>query len=731
MKRLTVLCFIILSFIAFSQNEIGKNVQKLDAKHTNYNLYALFTNSKKSQNATVNKVVENATTATINPVVLQQIQTLQPEHILLQIPYNNTQIEVKLYKVNLFTDDFQIDTNIRTNISYKKGVYYRGIINNDYTSVASFNFFENGCNGILSGDVYSNVVIGKLDVKNNSSEYIIYEDHNFKVAPNLKCATKDDQSSVSSENDLANHKSTNTTRCVTMYFEIDYNIYLQNGSDTTNTTNWMTSVFNNVQTLYNNDTINIALKSMYIWTTQDPYEGAGTSSSDYLFLFNATRPVFNGDVGQLVGIDSGGLGGVAVTINGLCSTNNFSYSDVDISYNTVPTYSWTVQVITHEFGHLLGSPHTHACVWNGNNTAIDNCAPQALGSSWEGGSCMTSPPTLPTSTQKGTIMSYCHLLSSIGIKFSNGFGTQPKNRIISKVNAATCLSTDCVNTCINTVEDVSVGNITSSTAIINWIDSNSSSWQIAVYPKGQTATTWSNASTTSFNAAGLNPNTYYVASVRPLCSNTTAIPYARSFLFVTPGNFCGGLNFYDTGGVNNNYGDMETVTRIMIPNTPNNVIKITFTAFDFEQDYDYLYLYDGNSVSAPEIGSFTGTDLPGPYTSTAADGSMTLKYVTDQAVNNAGFEAFITCTPNLSNQNFSEYIDFVYYPNPVKNTITLHSSTKPFTTVTIYNITGQLLYTSTKNQLDSQIDLSSYASGTYFFKVDFGEKQVHFKIVKE
>ena len=47
MKRLTVLCFIILSFIAFSQNEIGKNVQKLDAKHTNYNLYTLFTNSKK------------------------------------------------------------------------------------------------------------------------------------------------------------------------------------------------------------------------------------------------------------------------------------------------------------------------------------------------------------------------------------------------------------------------------------------------------------------------------------------------------------------------------------------------------------------------------------------------------------------------------------------------------------------------------------------------------------
>ena len=82
------------------------------------------------------------------------------------------------------------------------------------------------------------------------------------------------------------------------------------------------------------------------------------------FAFAQTTPVFDGDVGQLVGIDPGGLGGVAVAINGLCSQNNYSYSDVSFNYNTVPTFSWTVQVITHEMGHLLGSRHTHGCYWN-------------------------------------------------------------------------------------------------------------------------------------------------------------------------------------------------------------------------------------------------------------------------------------------------------------------------------------------------------------------------------
>src|SRR5699024_10242301 len=109
-----------------------------------------------------------------------------------------------------------------------------------------------------------------------------------------------------------------TERCVTMYLGVDYDIFVQNGNDIDQTTNWMTGVFNNVQTLYDHDEITVSLKSIYVWTEQDPYAEAlgpleDVSSADYLFMFNEVRPVFDGDVGQLVGIDPGGLGGVAVT----------------------------------------------------------------------------------------------------------------------------------------------------------------------------------------------------------------------------------------------------------------------------------------------------------------------------------------------------------------------------------------------------------------------------------
>ena len=46
--------------------------------------------------------------------------------------------------------------------------------------------------------------------------------------------------------------------------------------------------------------------------------------TDYLYKFAETRTVFDGDVGQLVGIDSGGLGGVAF-LDTLCSQGNYSY----------------------------------------------------------------------------------------------------------------------------------------------------------------------------------------------------------------------------------------------------------------------------------------------------------------------------------------------------------------------------------------------------------------------
>lgn len=730
-KILTIISLFSFTFL-FAQHEVGKKIQELEKQKTIFKPFSVLNVVQKAADNNLNKVVANATIATIKANVVNDIVSNKYQNIELAIPYNGKIVTVDLYQVNLLAEGFHIDTDKQKNISYQKGVYYRGIVKGDYTSIVSFNFFNNELNGIISNNELSNLVVGKLDKANNKTDYIIYADANLKVLNDSQCSLKVDES-VAVDLPMDSNKSVTSARCVTVYFEIDYDLFTNNNNSTTNTSNWMTSVFNNVQTLYNNDGITVALKSIYIWTSLDPYDGIGTTSTAYLYKFNEVRPVFDGDVGQLVGIDAGGLGGVAVVTNGLCSQDNFSYSDVNIGYLTVPTYSWTVEVITHEFGHLLGSPHTHRCIWNGNNTAIDNCAGVALGTSAEGYSCMTTPPTVPSTTEKGTIMSYCHLVSGVGISFSNGFGSQPAARILSAVNGSTCLSTDCINTCINTITSVSIDNVTTTSATINWVDSGTSftSWQVAVYPLGGTATNWITVNTIpTYSAINLVANSYYVVEVRPNCS-AGLVSGTKIIMFVTASDFCNGLVFADTGGTSSNYADLETVVRTIVPNVPNNNIVLTFSEFNFELDYDYLSVYNGNTTAATLLGKYTGTTILGPFTSSAVDGSLTVKYTSDQFLNFSGFVANISCTPNLSVNNYNGYIDFSYYPNPTNGKVMITSKT-PIAEVLVYNVTGQLLYDSKLNDLSTNVDITSYAVGTYFFKLKFdGDKEANFKVMRE
>ena len=727
MKKILLIALLLVGFTNYSQNKVAQKIKELQSVSTTFKPISVLSVTSGVVNNEVDKVVDKATFATLKFENISDIVTNKYENIQLEIPYQNQMLSVLLYKVNPFAEGFHVDTNKTQDIAYQKGVYYRGIINGDYNSVGAFNFFNGEFNGVVSGSAFGNIVVGKLDRANNTSDYIVYSDANMKILNQFDCHVKEEGIPAPDNSEI--HRDIESTRCVTMYFEIDNNLYVSNGSSTTATTNWMTSVFNNIQTLYNNDGITIALKSLYIWTDLDPYNGVGTASSDYLYLFHDTRPVFDGDVGQLVGIDPGGLGGVAVGINGLCSINNYSYSDVNFSFATVPNYSWTINVISHEFGHLLGSRHTHSCAWNGNNTAIDGCGQQA---GYTEGTCATGP--IPGVGVGGTIMSYCHLVSGVGVNLANGFGPQPTQAILNAVNGGTCLSLDCINTCINSISAINTTSITPNSVAITWTDLNTSqtSWQVAVTPFASTAIVWNTVSTNSYSISGLNPNTYYKIRVRPFCNGLT--PTNRVQIFATTAsNFCSGLPFTDTGGTGN-YTDNESWIRTMMPTGPGLKIKVTFTSFNLEVNYDYLYIYDGPDEMYGDLTlglGLTGTALPSPYTATASNisGALTFRFYSDVGVVASGWNATISCTGTLG-ENSNEYIDFSYSPNPTNGNVSIMAKSL-ITEVAVYNVTGQLLYKNTVNDLNTNVDIASFAVGTYFFKLKFdGEKEVNFKILK-
>lgn len=207
--------------------------------------------------------------------------------------------------------------------------------------------------------------------------------------------------------------------------------------------------------------------------------------------------------------------------------------------------------------------------------------------------------------------------------------------------------------------------ITASSANLSWTNaSNTTTFQYAVQLASLTTTPVSGTTTTSTTTnvvSGLLPGTAYRYYVRTVCGNGIYSAWSAASQFTTLGMpitapVCGGI-FMDNGGLTANYNNNTDSTITISPANPGDVVTVTFTAFDTETSWDGLYVYNGNSTSAPQIasgnpagsvpggvpGAYWGTTIPGPFTSTSADGSLTFRFRSDPSVNRAGWSADVTC----------------------------------------------------------------------------------------
>ncbi|MEQ8706668.1 MAG: M12 family metallo-peptidase [Phaeodactylibacter sp.] len=360
--------------------------------------------------------------------IVQQLHAEQPDQITFALPSTHrNQLEIELVKVNLFTDDFQVtDSQTEAPAEVDYGVHYRGVIKGEETSVASLSVFEDGMMGLFSSNATGNLVLGQLEGNRNEARYILYNDSDVLQQMAYECGTPDDGVGYTREELQPQIGTRALSDCVRLYYEVDYDIF-QNKGGTQGATNYVTGIANEAATLYANENINTVISEIFVWSATSPY--SSSSSSGMLSDFQSYRNGVNGDLGHLLSYQASG--GIAAGFSGLCNSNpdnSLCFSSIGSTYAQVPTYSFTIMVVTHEFGHLFGSRHTHACVWNGNNTAIDGCAGGTEGS--------CSLPGFPSNG--GTIMSYCHV-QSVGINFNLGFGPQPGNVIRNRVSNASCL----------------------------------------------------------------------------------------------------------------------------------------------------------------------------------------------------------------------------------------------------------------------------------------------------
>ncbi|MBL7981155.1 MAG: T9SS type A sorting domain-containing protein [Flavobacteriales bacterium] len=104
---------------------------------------------------------------------------------------------------------------------------------------------------------------------------------------------------------------------------------------------------------------------------------------------------------------------------------------------------------------------------------------------------------------------------------------------------------------------------------------------------------------------------------------------------------CGSV-IRDPGGTGN-YAVNQNVTTTYCPTTPGEVLTMTFTEFNTEEGFDFVRIYDGPSTSSPLLGTFSGTTIPGPFTSTHPSGCLTVNFTSDNTINAPGYTANLSC----------------------------------------------------------------------------------------
>ncbi|PKA97766.1 putative secreted protein (Por secretion system target) [Flavobacteriaceae bacterium MAR_2009_75] len=171
----------------------------------------------------------------------------------------------------------------------------------------------------------------------------------------------------------------------------------------------------------------------------------------------------------------------------------------------------------------------------------------------------------------------------------------------------------------------------------------------------------------SVTVEGLTSSTPYEFYLRAVCNLGGTGEVSDPVLGTTLEDFCSGDHFYDSGGPDGNYADGENYSKVIAPDSPNDRVKVQFNAFRLESCCDRLQVYDGDTASAPLIGTYSGNANIPLLKSTHASGALTFVFRSDGSVTRSGWDATVICEPK---PNCETPIDVVMQ-NRTSNSVTL------------------------------------------------------------
>ncbi|TXB61686.1 M12 family metallo-peptidase [Phaeodactylibacter luteus] len=400
---------------------------------------------------TYQEVVEG-TLLSIDPNMLKALRAEAPGRLSVDIPLRSGKsLALELERIQIFSADFKVESSRGGRAhGLDFGIHYKGRIKGHVASLVSFSIYESGVAALMSDGRHDYEL---AEVEDRPGRYIVYKtaDLEERIKSQLfrfQCHTERSGRGlpVYSEDQLFGAgASRNGCKVIQVYLVSDFSFYEVNGSDLAETTNKLISVFAQTITIYDAESINMVMSGIFVWDSEDTFdEGADAEVQRDQFrdYYNGDGAGWPGDLAQLIsGFPGTGGGGIAY-FDGLCTEDSYALTRAGGDAPILPwtSYSRFVKVLTHEIGHNLDSRHTHACVWNGDNTQIDDYGNASPGGAEvddaEGGACFSDPAILDVTP---TIMSYFDSFGHGEFVMTNGMGTQPGNVMRNYIDNASCL----------------------------------------------------------------------------------------------------------------------------------------------------------------------------------------------------------------------------------------------------------------------------------------------------
>jgi hypothetical protein len=320
-----------------------------------------------------------------------------------------------------------------------------------------------------------------------------------------------------------------------------------------------------------------------------------------------------------------------------------------------------------------------------------------------------------------------------------------------------------------------VTNTTQTSADLSWTPGGPETlWDIElvdITASGTaTGTPTTSGVTNPYTLTGLTADNDYEVYVRADCTGGDYSPWVGPIAFRT--GYCIPVgtstatyidNFSTTGGAMNisNLGSGLATDNYIDNSATMAVSAAPDTSFDFEATIvsgtaGFAVWVDWNNdltFEVSEVAFSTTSYGNGPFIGTVsvplgtADGDYRMRIMLDWNDSNPGDDEpcsfgsastprgevedyTVTVDASLSTSDFENEAAFKYYPNPVKNTLTLNAQNS-IEQVTMYNMLGQEVLKVTPNAVDSELDMSNLQTGTYFVKVTIANTTETIRVIKQ